>query len=74
MFCTYCRAPLQPDQRFCGACGNPAVTSVPLQPAAGRVASHARALGMLWIAFSALHLLRESASSLAAFARLRLSR
>src|SRR5437899_6119873 len=58
MFCTYCRAPLQPDQRFCGRCGNPTVASVPLQPAAGRVASHARTLGMLWIAFSALHLLR----------------
>jgi hypothetical protein len=58
MFCTYCRAPLQPDQRYCGTCGNPAVGNVPLPPAAGRVASHARTLGMLWIAFSALHLLR----------------
>lgn len=58
MFCTYCRAPLQPDQRFCGTCGNPAVSNVPLRPGAGRVATHARALGMLWIAFAALHLLR----------------
>ena len=58
MFCTYCRAPLQANQRYCGACGNSAVASVTSPPAAGRVASHARILGTLWIAFSALHLLR----------------
>ena len=58
MFCTYCRGPLQPDQQYCGRCGNPAAPYVPSAHAAGRVASHARTLGMLWIAFSALHLLR----------------
>lgn len=58
MFCTYCRAPLQPNQQYCGRCGNPAAPNVQLPAAAGRVASHARTLGMLWIAFSALHLLR----------------
>jgi len=58
MFCTYCRAPLQTDQRYCGACGNPAVSTVSPAPVAGRVASHAKGLGVLWIVFSALHLLR----------------
>jgi len=58
MFCTYCRSPLQPDQRYCGRCGNPAPPNFQSPPSAGRVASHARGLGMLWIAFSALRLLR----------------
>jgi hypothetical protein len=58
MFCTYCRGPLQPDPQYCGRCGNPAAPNVLSAHAAGRVASHARTLGLLWIAFSALHLLR----------------
>jgi len=58
MFCTYCRAPLQPEQRYCSSCGNPTVSQVPLPPAAGRVSRHSRSLGMVWIAFSAIHVLR----------------
>jgi hypothetical protein len=74
MFCTHCGASVQPSQRFCGSCGTsvaapgPAVSGpapvpgAPVTPAAqsglGRVGQHARMLGVLWIALSAIHLLR----------------
>ena len=72
MFCTHCGASIQQDQRFCGACGSPLVTSGQLTPApgsptpvapsgsaaSGRVARHLRMLGVFWIALSAIHLLR----------------
>ena len=72
MFCTHCGASIQPGHRFCGSCGtsvaapHPAVAS-PVAPAhssssgspsLGRVARHVRMLGVLWIALSAIHLLR----------------
>lgn len=64
MFCNYCGAEIQADQQFCGSCGKPAgpVTGSAAPPApspAGRVARHARLLAILWIAFSALQLLRS---------------
>jgi hypothetical protein len=55
MFCNYCGGQLQPQQQFCGSCGKP---SRPLAPPQGRVARNLRLLAILWIAFSALHLLR----------------
>src|SRR5215472_8584338 len=72
MFCTHCGANVQPAQRFCGSCGTPvaALGSAPTGPGAprpeapvaqfglGRVARHVRMLGVLWIAISAIHLLR----------------
>ncbi|HUJ22327.1 MAG TPA: zinc ribbon domain-containing protein [Bryobacteraceae bacterium] len=58
MYCIYCGAQIQPDQRFCGACGRPATPESPAPGGGGRPASHLRALGILWIAFSAIHLLR----------------
>lgn len=73
MFCTHCGASIQADQRFCGACGSPLFPSgqpAPVSPALvapsvrsglGRVARHVRILGVLWIAISAIHLLRGTA-------------
>ena len=75
MFCTSCGASIQADQRFCGACGSPlfpsgqpapaSVSPAPVAPGApsglGRVARHVRILGVLWIAISAIHLLRGTA-------------
>lgn len=64
MFCTHCGANFQEGQRFCGACGSPLLQTAPLSPAAappaptGRLARHLRILGVLWIALSAIHLLR----------------
>ena len=75
MFCTHCGASVQADQRFCGVCGTsvvapgsapsaPPVTPGPGAPAGtpplGRVGRHLRMLGVLWIAISAIHLLRGS--------------
>lgn len=63
MFCTHCGASFQEGQQFCGACGSPLVQTTPLSnapaaPASGRLARHVRILGVLWIALSAIHLLR----------------
>ncbi len=72
MFCTHCGASVQADQRLSGVCGA-SVSSVPIAPGQGapaapvtsaappglgRVARHGRMLGVLWIALSAIHLLR----------------
>jgi zinc-ribbon domain len=80
MFCTHCGASLQADQRFCGSCGTSAaapgsaltspVTPAPVAtvrvPSLGRVGRHVRMLGVLWIALSAIHLLRGGGRSLGA--------
>ncbi len=64
MFCNHCGGEVQPNQRFCGQCGNAAVAPAP-QPAAaarastmGRVARHVQMLAVFWIALSALNLLK----------------
>jgi hypothetical protein len=62
MFCNHCGGEVQPNQRFCGQCGKPAVAAAP-QPVApsaatGRVARHVKMLALFWIALSALNLLK----------------
>jgi hypothetical protein len=54
MFCNACGTPLQPGQSFCPRCAKPVAGAVPALP--GRVARHARTLGVLWMIYSALHL------------------
>ena len=61
MFCNFCGAQLQADQRFCGSCGGAVVAGLPIpspRTPPSRVASQVRLLGILWIAFSAMRLLR----------------
>ena len=55
MFCDGCGAKLQAGQRFCAGCGKP-VGVVPMPSPQGRVARHTHMLGILWFAYSALHL------------------
>ncbi|MGH9581092.1 MAG: zinc-ribbon domain-containing protein, partial [Terriglobales bacterium] len=56
MFCERCGKPLQPDEKFCSGCGR-SLGAVPVVAPEGRVAKHVRLLGILWIAYSVLHLL-----------------
>ena len=56
MFCHFCGARLEASASFCPSCGRQ-IGGVPLMPAQGRIASHIRPLGILWLAMSALHLL-----------------
>src|SRR5215467_11633386 len=72
MFCTHCGANVEPGHRFCGSCGTSVAAPDPAptgpvslassrsagSPSLGRVARHVRMLGVLWIAISAIHLLR----------------
>ncbi len=58
MYCDRCGALIQEGQRYCSSCGKslepaPAVAA----PAGARLSSHLRALGILWIVYSVLHLL-----------------
>ena len=69
MFCTSCGAQLQTDQRSCASCGKPtspsmtAVSTATLgAPGQARVARHVHLLAILWIALSALQLLRGAGS------------
>jgi hypothetical protein len=61
MFCNFCGAQLQADQRFCGSCGGAVAPGPPIpfsSATLSRVAGRVRLLGILWIAFSAMRLLR----------------
>jgi len=63
MFCNTCGKEVQTGQTFCGSCGTPVTrpstpTPPPVTAATGRVARHVRTLAVLWIALSALNLLR----------------
>ncbi len=61
MFCNHCGAQLQADSKFCPSCGQtvvPGPAPTAPAPAAGRFAHHVRVLAILWIALSALRLLR----------------
>src|ERR1700693_2642385 len=65
MFCNHCGGEVQPNQRFCSSCGKAAVIPAAAAPSgpyvsasAGRVARHLKMLAVLWIALSALNLLK----------------
>jgi hypothetical protein len=54
MFCDKCGTALQAGQRFCPACGKEIVGGTQwAQLRRGRVSSHIRLLGILWLAMSA---------------------
>ena len=53
MFCNQCGAELQSGEPRCGRCGKPALGFVELRRS--RVREHVRLLGILWMAYSALH-------------------
>lgn len=56
MYCDRCGTQVQEAQRFCPSCGK-ANGTVPMMPVQSRLAGHVRLAGILWLAFSALHLL-----------------
>ncbi len=55
MYCEGCGAQLEPGQQYCPRCGRTLAGVVTGR--ASRVSQHARLLGILWIAYSALHLI-----------------
>jgi len=56
MFCDRCGAPIQPQQRFCGACGKDfAVPTVAAYPPMSRVQEHIRLVGILWVVLAVLN-------------------
>jgi hypothetical protein len=54
MFCDACGEHLQPGQSYCARCGKAIIGP---GVGGGRVARHLQPLGILWIAYSALHLI-----------------
>ena len=56
MYCDRCGSVLQDRQQFCGSCGKP-VAPVVAPAGGGRVANNLPVLGILWIIYSAMHLL-----------------
>lgn len=57
MFCNACGQPVPAGAAACPACGRAQPIAVMAMPAANRVAQHARVLGILWVAYSVLHVL-----------------
>lgn len=55
MFCQNCGTQIQPGQQFCSKCAMPLTGYAPQQR--GRLQRHVHLLGILWIAYSALHFL-----------------
>lgn len=56
MFCNGCGTTLQSGQRFCSQCGKELLGPIEAaQIHRGRVLEHIRLLGILWIAYSAFH-------------------
>jgi len=56
MFCDACGSPLQTGQAFCGRCGKEVRGATPIAyPHPSRVREHVRLLGILWVGYSALH-------------------
>lgn len=54
MFCDQCGSQLDPSQRFCNRCGKEIRGAISFPaPQKGRVGSHIRMLGILWLALSA---------------------
>jgi zinc-ribbon domain len=57
MFCDRCGAPVQPAQRFCGACGKDLVATAAVPyPQMGRVQEHLRLVAIFWLVLSAFNL------------------
>ena len=56
MFCDRCGTNLPPTVRFCPNCGKAFAPVPQVQPPAPRVAGHIRTLGIMWIVYSAIHL------------------
>jgi hypothetical protein len=57
MYCDACGTALQPGQAFCGKCAKPVREGISLAyPRPSRVREHVRLLGILWLAYSALHI------------------
>ncbi len=57
MYCDACGTSLQSEQAFCGKCGKEVHPGFSLAyPNPSRVGEHVRLLGILWIAYSAFHL------------------
>ena len=54
MFCQNCGTQIQPGQQFCSKCAMPLTGYAPQK---GRLQRHVHLLGILWIAYSALHFL-----------------
>lgn len=56
MFCDGCGSELTARQEFCSRCGKKIVQGAHLAyPRPGRVQEHVRLLGILWLAYSAFH-------------------
>ena len=53
MFCDQCGAQLQAGERSCGRCGKTVLGLIELRRS--RVRDHVRLVGILWMAYSALH-------------------
>ena len=53
MFCDQCGAQLQAGQQSCGRCGKTVLGLIELRRS--RVREHVRLVGILWMAYSALH-------------------
>jgi hypothetical protein len=53
MFCDQCGAPLPANEPRCGRCGKAVLELIALRR--GRVREHVRLVGILWMAYSALH-------------------
>ena len=53
MFCDQCGAPLQSGEPRCGRCGKTVLGLIELRHS--RVREHVRLVGILWMAYSALH-------------------
>jgi len=53
MFCDQCGAQLQSGEPRCGRCGKPVLGLIELRRS--RVREHVRLVGILWMAYSALH-------------------
>jgi hypothetical protein len=53
MYCDQCGAPLQSGQSRCGRCGKTVLGQMELRRS--RVREHRRLVGILWMAYSALH-------------------
>ena len=57
MFCDQCGTSLPPTARFCSTCGKSFAPAPPPQVPMRRVAGHVRTLGILWIVYSAFHMI-----------------
>jgi len=53
MYCNRCGSPLQSNQSTCAQCGSVVIAPPPFS----RVEQHRRLLGVLWLAYSAFHLI-----------------